>query len=130
VVQIEESESPATVRESVENSAHLFNSTKRGRMMPVQTIGEAFESVPPFCFKENNVWVKTKMPVQVVVTTNEIDGTPGILPGQTQPSALVRFAHNMKKTLSQVENGSVTIRHNGKPGVVITKDGITKEAAQ
>jgi hypothetical protein len=87
VVQIEEGEAPADAIEIAETAAHLFNGTKRGRLMPVQTIGEAFESCPPWSFKESGMWVKTKMPVQVVVTKNEIEGAPGILPGQKMESA-------------------------------------------
>jgi hypothetical protein len=33
--------------------------------------------------KENSVWVKTKTPVLIVRTKNEIDNVPGILPGQS-----------------------------------------------
>ena len=79
VVQIPESESPATTVERITRTAHDFNSSKRGRLMPVQTVGECIESAKSRYFKANDVWVKTKTPVLVVRTTNEIRDTPSLL---------------------------------------------------
>jgi hypothetical protein len=72
VVQIPESESCATTIERVLRSSYDFNATKKGRLLPVKTIGEAIENVPAKFFKEAEVWVKTKTPVLVVKTDNEI----------------------------------------------------------
>lgn len=135
VIQIEESESPHTAIEKVEESAYIFNRTKRGRLMPLQTIGETFESCPSFALKEAGVWVKTKMPVQVVITKNEIDGTPGILPGQSSGD------ENLSRTI-RTKHGSVTIDARGlhcetkkaqaEVEAIFKKHGVeyTKEAAQ
>jgi hypothetical protein len=41
-------------------------------MQPVQTIGEALESVKSAIFKESGVWVKTREAVLVVRTNNEL----------------------------------------------------------
>lgn len=60
VLQIPESDSPATVRDRILRSAYEFNQTKRGRLLPVDTIGEA------------ELWVKTKTPVLVLRTDNRI----------------------------------------------------------
>ena len=79
VLQIPESESVMTTAERLANGAHLFNTTKRGRLLPVQTIGEAIENVPAKHFKEYGVWVKTKVPVLMLTTNNEIADTPSIL---------------------------------------------------
>ncbi len=72
VLQIPESESPATTRDRLFRSAYDFNTTKKGRLMPVKTVGEAIENVPAKFLKEADLWVKTKTPVLVVKTDNEI----------------------------------------------------------
>src|SRR5215212_11160616 len=72
VLQIPESESVATTLDRIFRSCYDFNTTKKGRLLPVKTIGEALENVPAKAFKEADVWVKTKTPVLVVRTDNEI----------------------------------------------------------
>jgi hypothetical protein len=72
VLQLPENESPATTAERVFRSAYDYNTTKKGRLHPVKTVGEALENVPAKHFKEAEVWVKTKVPVLVVKTDNEI----------------------------------------------------------
>lgn len=72
VVQIPESESPATTRDRIFRGAYDFNTTKRGRLLPVKTVGEALENVPAKHFKEADVWIKTKTPVLMLRTDNQI----------------------------------------------------------
>jgi hypothetical protein len=72
VLQIPESESPATTTDRIFRSSYDFNTTKKGRLLPVKTVGEAIENVPAKFFKEADVWVKTKTPVLMVKTDNEI----------------------------------------------------------
>jgi hypothetical protein len=72
VLQIPENESPATTPDRVFRSAYDFNTTKKGQLLPVKTVGEAIENVPAKFFKETDVWVKTKTPVLVMKTNNEI----------------------------------------------------------
>jgi hypothetical protein len=72
VVQIPESESPATTLERIYRASYDFNTTKKGRLLPVKTVGEAIENVPAKFFKETEVWVKTKTPVLVVKSDNDI----------------------------------------------------------
>lgn len=72
ILQIPDSESPATVQDRLFRSSYDFNVTKKGRLMPVKTVGEAIENVPAKFFKEADVWVKTKTPVLVLKTDNEI----------------------------------------------------------
>ena len=43
---------------------------KRGRLLPVKSVGEALESTTAKYFKEAELWVKTKTPVAVVITDN------------------------------------------------------------
>lgn len=72
VLQIPESESPATTQDRICRGSYDFNASKKGRLLPVKTIGEAIENVPAKHFKEADVWVKTKTPVLVLKTDNEI----------------------------------------------------------
>ena len=53
-------------------SSYDFNTTQKGRLLPVKTVGEAIENVPAKFFKETDVWVKTKTPVLVLKTDNDI----------------------------------------------------------
>jgi hypothetical protein len=72
VLQIPEDESPATTTDRIFRSTYDFNTTQKGRLLPAKTVGEAIENVPGKFFKETDVWVKTKTPVLVVKTDNEI----------------------------------------------------------
>ena len=72
VLQIPESVSPATTPDRVFKAAYDFNASKKGQLLPVKTVGEAFESVPAKHYKEAELWVKTKEPVIVLRTNNEI----------------------------------------------------------
>lgn len=72
VLQIPEDESVATTQDRIFRAAYDFNTTKRGRLMPPKTVGEAIENVPAKHFKEAGVWIKTKIPVQVLKTDNAI----------------------------------------------------------
>jgi len=72
VLQIPESESPATTAERVFRGAYAYNATKKGRLYPARTVGEALENVSAKFFKESELWVKTKTPVLVLRTDNEI----------------------------------------------------------
>ena len=72
VIQLPESESVATTLDRIFRSAYDFNTTKKGRLLPVKTVGEAIENVPAKFFKETEIWVKTKTPVLVLKTDNDI----------------------------------------------------------
>jgi len=72
VLQIPETESPATTTDRVFRGAYDYNTTKKGHLYPAKTVGEALENVGAKFFKEADLWVKTKTPVLVVKTDNEI----------------------------------------------------------
>ena len=72
ILQIPENESVATTQDRIFRSSYDFNTTKKGQLLPVKTVGEAIENVPAKFFKEADVWVKTKTPVLVLKTDNEI----------------------------------------------------------
>lgn len=72
VLQLPESESVLSTEERIHKAAYDFNTTKKGRLMPATTIGEAIEHVPAKHFKEVQVWVKNKVPVLMLKTNNRI----------------------------------------------------------
>jgi hypothetical protein len=72
VLQIPESESPATAQDRILRGAYDYNASKKGRLYPARTVGEALENVPGKFFREAELWVKTKTPVLVLRTDNEI----------------------------------------------------------
>ena len=72
VLQMPEEASVLSLQERVHKAAYDFNATRRGRKLPVETMGEAFESVPAKAFKEVEVTVKTKTPVLVLCTDNKL----------------------------------------------------------
>lgn len=72
IVQLPENESVTTTLERVHRAVYEFNTTKKGRLMPAKTVGEAMEHVPAKHFKETELWVKTKTPVLVIKTNNLI----------------------------------------------------------
>jgi hypothetical protein len=62
VLQIPEDESVATTQDKIFRAVYEFNTTKKGRLLPSKTVGEALENVPAKHFKETGVWVKSKRP--------------------------------------------------------------------
>ena len=72
VLQMPEEDAPMTAEGQIHKAAYDFNQTPKGRRMPVQTIGEACESVPARIFKEHQLWIKTKEPVLILRTDNKI----------------------------------------------------------
>lgn len=77
VLQIPENESVMTTEDRIFRSAYDYNATRKGRLYPAKTVGEAIENVPAKHFKETEVWVKTKVPVLVLKTDNEIPKEEG-----------------------------------------------------
>lgn len=72
VAQIPEDASPFSAMDRVFKGAYDYNASKKGRLLPVKSVGEAFEAVSAKYFKEAELWLKTKMPVAVVMTDNQI----------------------------------------------------------
>lgn len=79
VVQIPEDASPHTAPNRIYESAHHFNTTKKGRLLPVQTVGETLENVGGKITEEQGLWIKTRVPVYAMPVNGEIPGTPSIL---------------------------------------------------
>lgn len=78
VLQIPEDESVVTTQDRIFRATYEFITTKKGRLLPPKTVGEALENVPAKHFKEVGVWVKSKTPVLMLRTDNEIptEGKP------------------------------------------------------
>ena len=93
--------------------------------MPVKTVGEAIENVPAKLFKESDVWVKTKTPVLVLRTDNEIPNTNNTekLPFEKVSRAVSSLVTNTKAGIKQGDFESMSITTNGK-GIKIDKDGV------
>jgi hypothetical protein len=72
VLQIPEEESPVTTQDRIFRAAYEYNASKKGRLLAAKTVGDAIENVPAKHFKDAEVWVKTKTPVLVLTTNNEI----------------------------------------------------------
>ena len=72
VVQVPEEESPGTAPARIHEAAHAFNASPKGRKMPVKTMGEACEVVTQKFLKEQNVWVKTKTPIEAIAVKNDL----------------------------------------------------------
>lgn len=80
VLQIPEDESPATTQERIFRATYEYNASKKGRLYPAKTVGEALECIPAKHFKEAEVWVKNKTPVLMLKTDNEIPKDPESAP--------------------------------------------------
>jgi len=72
ILQIPETESPVTTQDRVFRGAYDYNASRKGRLYPAKTVGEALENIPAKHFKDAELWVKTKTPVLVLKTDNEI----------------------------------------------------------
>ena len=72
ILQLPEDDSPASTVERIHKAAYDYNASKKGRLYPAKTVGEALESIPAKFFRETELWVKTKEPVLVLRTDNEI----------------------------------------------------------
>lgn len=72
VMQIPEDDSPYTTEERLVRSAYEFNITPKGRRLPVKQISEVCEHVSSRIMKEQQIWVKTKEPVYVLRTNNQV----------------------------------------------------------
>lgn len=70
VVQIPEDVSIHNTKGNLHKAMYDFNASKRGRLLPVKTIGDGIESVSGKFFKNADIKIKTKTPVFVVVTDN------------------------------------------------------------
>jgi hypothetical protein len=76
VLQIPEDQSPLEVNARLIRAAYEFNQSKKGAREPAKTITDVCEIVPTKFLKQQQVWVKTKEPVLLVRTDNQIPLMP------------------------------------------------------
>lgn len=72
VLQLSEGESPSLAEDKICKATYEYNASRKGRLNPSKTVGESLEFIPAKFFKEADVWVKTKTPVLMLRTNNEI----------------------------------------------------------
>ena len=72
IVQIPENANHNELVKNIHQAAHKYNSSPKGGRFPVKSIGETLESVSAKIFKEQGIWVKTKLPAFAVSCTNQI----------------------------------------------------------
>jgi hypothetical protein len=75
VLQLEAEAVPTDVTSRIQAAATDFNNSKRGRKVPVATVGETLENVPAKFFKTNDgkkCLVKTKSAVAVLTIPNAL----------------------------------------------------------
>lgn len=77
VVQIPENDNPGTVPGRIIKAAYHFNTTRRGRKQPAKSIAEACEIVGGKFLKEQNIAIKTKLPVTALKTDNVLPTDEG-----------------------------------------------------
>ncbi len=75
-IQLPETESVATTQDRLLRATYEFNASKRGRLYPCKTLGEAIENVPAKYFKQADVFPKHKVPVLVLRTDNQVPTVP------------------------------------------------------
>lgn len=71
ILQIEDGKEPSNAIERLKNSAADYNNTKKGRRAPASSLAAAL-SIPRKFTKIQNVHVKSKEPLEVVITDNKI----------------------------------------------------------
>lgn len=72
VLQIAEDDPPQSAIERLVRGAYEYNITPKGRRIPVRTFSEVCEHVSGRILKEQDVWVKTKEPVLILRTDNQV----------------------------------------------------------
>lgn len=72
VLCIPEDHNPHNVTSKIDIAAANYNATKRGRLHPVHTVGEALETVKAGIFRDIDLYVKTKSPIAFAFTKNKL----------------------------------------------------------
>lgn len=78
VVQLPEDAAPQSAPDRINEAAHVFNASKKGRLLPVKSLGEACESVPARYLKDAEVKVVTKLVVPILKVANVLVEAPSV----------------------------------------------------
>ena len=70
VVQVPADDNPGVAEDRIRETAESFNSSPRGKKLPLSSFGDACQSLPAKQLKDRNVWVKTREPVRVLAVRN------------------------------------------------------------
>lgn len=73
VVQLPEDQDHTEIPFIIEKGTAEFNTTPKGRKLPVTTVADAMGDVKRKCFTERGLSVKTKEPTIIVTMKNEIE---------------------------------------------------------
>ena len=106
VLQLPEEASPLSLHERIQKAAYDFNASRRGRKLPVQTVGETLESVPAKSLKEVELWCKTRVPVLVLTTNNELPNTPCLFGDDNRGAKVDGLAY-------EIRSGGNVVRMDG-----------------
>ncbi len=72
VVQLLEDDDPKEVADKIVEVAKAFNESPKGQRMPVESFGDAVQSISSKFYKESDLWIKTREPVRVIPVKNSI----------------------------------------------------------
>ena len=72
VVQLLEDDDPTEVAAKMVEVAKAFNESPKGQRMPVESFGDAVQSIPGKLYKESDLWIKTREPVRIIPVKNSI----------------------------------------------------------
>jgi hypothetical protein len=76
VLQIPEDQSPLDVNAQLIRAAYEFNQSKKGARDPARTITDVCEIVSSKFLRAQQIWVKTKEPILIIRTDNQIPSMP------------------------------------------------------
>ena len=72
VVQLLEDDDPREVADKIVDVAKAFNESPKGQRVPVESFGDAVQSISGKLFKESDLWIKTREPVRISPVKNSI----------------------------------------------------------
>ena len=72
VVQLLEDDDPKEVSAKIVEVAKAFNESPKGQRVPVESFGDAVQSISGKLFKESDLWIKTREPVRIIPVKNSI----------------------------------------------------------
>jgi len=72
VVQLLEDDDPREVADKIVDVAKAFNESPKGQRVPVESFGDAVQSISGKLFKESDLWIKTREPVRIIPVKNSI----------------------------------------------------------
>jgi hypothetical protein len=72
IVQLLEDDDPKEVADKIVDVAKAFNESPKGQRLPVESFGDAVQSIAGKLFKESDLWIKTREPVRIIPVKNSI----------------------------------------------------------